>query len=64
MQHLTISTCHQILSRPIGTLNQMELAILNRLQEIYGHNIEKFALYAKLAIELDAKELAMQVIKI
>lgn len=31
----------------------MELALRDRIQEIYGIDLEKFALYAKLAVELD-----------
>jgi hypothetical protein len=48
-----IATYHQVLSKPIHQLNQMELALRDRIQEIYGIDLEKFALYAKLAVELD-----------
>lgn len=64
MQQVSVSTCHQVLSRPIGSLNQMELALRHQIQDAYGENLEKFALYAKLAVELDDSGLGAQLVKI
>ena len=67
MQEISLAACHQILSKPTEKLNQMELAIKSSLEKIWGEDIEKFALYAKLATQLgrgDDDDLSKQVIKI
>ncbi len=42
----------------------MELALRHQIQDAYGENLEKFALYAKLAVELDDSGLGAQLVKI
>lgn len=64
MQQVALSTCNQVLSSPIGSLNQMELALRHQIHQTYGDDVEKFALYAKLAVELDENGLGAQLVKI
>lgn len=64
MNTLTLAECHQILSKPEEKLTQIELGISAAIFRVYGEKIEKFALYAKLATELDEHGASTQQVKI
>lgn len=61
---LSIRQVHEILSKPTGDRNAIEVGYFNALVKVFPGNLDKLALFAKLSVELKVNDIDHPVIKI